>query len=60
MKIRTSYVFPPIPDRNHDWSAIDEGSYEPGLLADVPPQGDGQARVSSTPSQWNSHWYLLG
>jgi hypothetical protein len=24
MKIRTEYVFPPIPDRRFDWSAVDD------------------------------------
>ncbi len=28
MKIVTSYDFPPIPDRNFDWSAIDEDTYD--------------------------------
>ena len=27
-KIVTSHVFPPIPDRSHDWCAVREG-YEP-------------------------------
>jgi hypothetical protein len=30
-KIITSYVYPPIPIRNYDWSAIRE-DYEPGDL----------------------------
>ncbi len=28
MKIRTSFDFPPIPDRSMDWSAIDEDTYD--------------------------------
>ncbi len=28
MRIRTTFVFPPIPDRSHDWSAIDEDTYD--------------------------------
>lgn len=28
MRIRTDYVFPPIPDRSCDWSAIDEDTYD--------------------------------
>ena len=28
MKIRTALVFPPIPDRRFDWSAIDEDTYD--------------------------------
>ena len=27
MKIRTTFVYPPIPDRRFDWSAIDEDTY---------------------------------
>ncbi len=27
MNIRTDYIFPPIPDRRFDWSAIDDDSY---------------------------------
>jgi hypothetical protein len=30
MKIRTEYVFPPIPDRRWDWSAVDDDTYESG------------------------------
>ena len=26
--IRTDYVFPPIPDRRFDWSAIDDETYD--------------------------------
>lgn len=28
MRIRTDHVFPPIPDRSCDWSAIDEDTYD--------------------------------
>jgi hypothetical protein len=28
MKIRTSYDYPPIPDRSMDWSAIDDHTYD--------------------------------
>lgn len=27
-KIRTTYEFPPIPDRRFDWSAIDDDTYD--------------------------------
>ena len=29
LKIVTSYVYPPIPVRSFDWSAVEDG-YEPG------------------------------
>jgi len=28
MKIKTDNIMPPIPDRNHDWSAIDYDTYD--------------------------------
>ena len=28
MKIRTTYVFPPIPNRSMDWLAIDDDTYD--------------------------------
>ncbi len=28
MKIKTTYVFPPIPLRCFDWSAIDDDTYD--------------------------------
>jgi hypothetical protein len=28
MNIRTSFICPPIPDRNQDWSAIDDDTYD--------------------------------
>ena len=30
MKIRTELVYPPIPIRQFDWSAVDDDTYEPG------------------------------
>jgi len=26
--VRTDHVFPPIPDRNSDWSAVDDDTYD--------------------------------
>ena len=28
MKIKTHYVYPPIPIRNFDWSAVDDDTYD--------------------------------
>lgn len=28
MKIRTNYVYPPIPIRDFDWSAVDDDTYD--------------------------------
>jgi hypothetical protein len=28
LTIRTDYVYPPIPDRRFDWSAIDDSTYD--------------------------------
>lgn len=28
MKIKTSYIYPPIPIRQFDWSAIDDDTYD--------------------------------
>lgn len=28
MKIRTEFVHPPIPIRTHDWSAVDDDTYD--------------------------------
>jgi len=28
MKIRTEYVYPPIPGRSMDWSAVDDDTYD--------------------------------
>lgn len=30
MKIRTEFVYPPIPIRQFDWTAIDDDTYEGG------------------------------
>lgn len=30
LKIRTEHVYPPIPVREWDWSAVDDSTYEPG------------------------------
>ena len=30
MKIKTEFVYPPIPIRNCDWSAIDDDTYDEG------------------------------
>ena len=35
-KIITEHVFPPIPERSYDWSAVREG-YEPGALIGTGP-----------------------
>ena len=28
MKIRTDFIYPPIPNRSFDWQAIDEDTYD--------------------------------
>ena len=28
MKIVTEFIYPPIPDRSHDWCAVDDDTYE--------------------------------
>ena len=28
MKIRTEFVYPPIPIRSHDWIAVDDDTYD--------------------------------
>lgn len=28
MRIRVSHVYPPIPDRRYDWSAVDDDTYD--------------------------------
>jgi hypothetical protein len=28
MKIQTSYIYPPVPDRSMDWSAVDDNTYD--------------------------------
>lgn len=30
MNISTEYIYPPIPDRRWDWSAVDDDTYEGG------------------------------
>lgn len=30
MKIKTTYIHPPIPMRNFDWSAVDDDTYSVG------------------------------
>ena len=38
MKIVTEYVYPPIPDRRFDWSAIDDDTYDgPGCPVGTGP-----------------------
>lgn len=40
MKIRTEYVYPPIPIRDFDWSAVDDDTYDgPGC-----PIGSGRTK----------------
>lgn len=41
MHIRTSFVFPPIPDRNSDWAATTD-DYEPGH-----PIGEGRTELAA-------------
>jgi hypothetical protein len=28
MNVRTEFVYPPIPDRRFDWSAVDDDTYD--------------------------------
>jgi hypothetical protein len=42
MKIRTEFVYPPIPDRQFDWSAVDDDTYEPGC-----PIGSGRTELAA-------------
>lgn len=38
MKIRTEYVYPPIPIRQFDWSAVDDDTYDgPGCAIGYGP-----------------------
>ena len=30
MKIKTEFVYPPIPDRRFDWSAVNDDTYDAG------------------------------
>jgi hypothetical protein len=32
MTLKLYYAYPPIPDRNHDWMAYDDNTYEPEWL----------------------------
>lgn len=27
-RVRTDFVYPPIPDRSHDWCAVDDRTYD--------------------------------
>ena len=39
MKIRTDYIYPPIPDRSCDWVAVDDDTYDgPEAIADLMEQ----------------------
>ncbi len=40
-KILTHFVYPPIPSRDHDWSAVRDG-YEPG-----DPAGEGRTEQAA-------------
>ena len=38
MRIRTEFVYPPIPDRRCDWSAVDDSTYDgPGCAIGYGP-----------------------
>lgn len=38
LRIITKHVFPPIPDRRFDWSAIDDATYDgPGCKIGIGP-----------------------
>lgn len=41
VRIRTEFVYPPIPDRTSDWSAVEDG-YEPPM-----PMGWGQTEEAA-------------
>lgn len=43
MKIRTSFVYPPIPDRRFDWSAVNDDTYD----GEGCPVGYGETRESA-------------
>lgn len=45
MKIRTSFVYPPIPDRRFDWHATTDGY-------DASWEGEETGWVSSGPEGW--------
>lgn len=42
MKIETSFDYPPVPDRNYDWSAWDSDTYEEGE-----PLGHGRTKQAA-------------
>ena len=43
MKIRTDYIYPPIPDRRCDWVAVDDDTYDgPGC-----PVGSGRTEAEA-------------
>lgn len=46
MKIRTDYVYPPIPIRWFDWSAVDEDTYD-GAEDSNCPIGYGETEVEA-------------
>ena len=56
-KIRTEFVHPPIPNRNMDWTAVDEDSYDgPGS-----PIGYGateQEAIEDLKEQTEAYWEL--
>lgn len=45
MKIKTEFIFPPIPVRRFDWSAIDEDRYDGA--PDAGPQYVGYGRTEA-------------
>lgn len=45
MKIRTTFNYPPIPDRRFDWSAIDDDRYDGA--PDAGPQCVGYGRTEA-------------
>jgi len=50
MKITTEYVYPPIPCRQYDWSAVDSDTY------DWAPDGQGQAADQPSRRQSMTCW----
>jgi hypothetical protein len=44
MNIVTTYDPPPIPDRNHDWTAIDADTYDPEPYASRNVMGQGATK----------------
>lgn len=45
MNIRTEHVYPPIPDRRWDWSAVDDDTYD--WVEDSAPQPIGWGRTEA-------------